>query len=168
MGFSGSMVVCRTDASLDDVQAITERDDGLDRETQLGNRWRVGTYFGRFIVDDAEAMLRELAAETGAPALTGFVIDSDCVEIDALGPDSGYWRACLAREAMAGHLTTDGLRVDEEFPSPQDATTHALAWAGEAGLSADTDVLLDILRRGQADPLAEDLFFDFLHSLGLR
>jgi hypothetical protein len=113
--------------------------------------------------------MNTLARETGAPALFGYVMDSDCVAVEAAAPESGGWTTCLARTEMAGYLgggDGDGLAVDDYFLEPADAAARAVAWAAEAGHTVGADPLLDVLT-ADPDPLAENLFFRFLDQLGV-
>jgi hypothetical protein len=109
-----------------------------------------------------------LAQESGAPALFGYVMDSDCVAVEAAAPESGTWTTCLARDVMAGYLGVDGegLGVDDYFLEPADAAGRAVAWAAEAGRTVPVEPLLDVLSSGP-DPLAENLFFRLLDRLGV-
>jgi hypothetical protein len=168
VGMWGSFVVCRSEQPLDDVTAIIERDDGLSGYWTGPSGWQVGEYPGSFIVDDAAQLLVDLVAETSAPALTGFVMDSDCVDIQAHASKSGSWRACLDRAAMASYLAEDGTSLADRFLAPADAAQRARQWAEEAGLSASPYRLEHLFGDAHADPLAEDLFFGLLTALGLE
>jgi hypothetical protein len=111
--------------------------------------------------------MNTLARETGAPALFGYVMDSDCVAVEAAAPDSGVWTACLARQAMAGYVGgEDELGVDDYFLEPADAAARAVSWAAEAGHAISAEPLLEVLT-ADPDPLAENLFFQFLDRLGV-
>lgn len=168
MGFWGSFLVCRTAGSVLDLAAVVERTEGLDDEhTYLGG-WRVGQFSGPELADNAARMLAELVGETNAPALTGFVLDSDAVIVEGLSRVTGYWRACLAREAMEGYCEDDGQDFHAQFPTAEQATASAVGWATHAGLTPDPDALLRTFQTAQADLFAEELFFTMLTHLGLR
>ena len=94
--------------------------------------------------------------------------DSACVAVEAAAPSGGAWTTCLARAVMAGYLegAEDGLGVDDYFLEPADAAERAVAWAAEAGRSVAVGPLLDVLG-AEPDPLAENLFFQFLDRLGV-
>ncbi|HEY3717595.1 MAG TPA: hypothetical protein VGL39_23975 [Jatrophihabitantaceae bacterium] len=112
-------------------------------------------------------MLEDLVRETNAPALTGFVMDSDCVDVRALGATSGPWRTCVDRAAMSAYLSEDGGNIDAQFLPAAGAAERAVAWAAEAGLPASSAGLELPFRDGHADPMAEDLFFELLDRLGV-
>jgi hypothetical protein len=168
MGFWGSFVLCRTDAALDEVAAIASRDEGLEEADHLGGGWQVGRYSGSFLADDADGMLNDLIAETGAPALTGFVLDSDCIDVHGRGSRSGHWHACLARASMARYVKEDGVDFDWEFLRPQAAADRAAAWAREARLDPDEPALLDVFSRPDGDLFAEPLFYALIRALGIN
>ncbi len=128
--------------------------------------------------------MNDLAGQTGAPALFGYVMDSDCVVVEAAAPESGAWTTCLARTAMAGYLGAerDGLTLEDYFLEPRDAAERAVAWAAEAGCAASAGELAEVLADdpdagegadgapgpgGERGPVAEDLFFRLLDRLGV-
>jgi hypothetical protein len=109
-----------------------------------------------------------LAAQTGAPALFGYVMDSASVVVEAAAPESGAWTTCLARAAMAGYLDAgnEGLTLEDYFLQPRDAAERAVAWAAEAGHEVAAEPLVEVLT-AEPDPLAENLFFRLLDRLGV-
>jgi len=165
MGFWGSFVLARAEQeSLLDLPPVTSRSEGLEEEVRLGD-WRLGRFEGPELAQDAGALLADLVAATGAPALTAFVLDSDAVVVDGLSA-AGPWRACLAREAMRGYCEDDG----EDFgiyPSATAAAAAAADWAREAGCTPDEQFLERVFATDEADLFAEDLFTSLLQALGL-
>ena len=114
--------------------------------------------------------MNTLARQTGAPALFGYVMDSDCVVVEAAGPESGAWATCLARRAMAAYLGDgQGRTVEDYFLEPRDAAERAVGWAAEAGRVAVERSLVEVLASepGPADPLAENILFRLLDRLGV-
>ncbi|MDG4864696.1 hypothetical protein P8605_41770, partial [Streptomyces sp. T-3] len=128
MGFWGYYVVGRSARPLAELDALSGVREGLTLNEQRADGWQIW----EAAVPEVGSMSR-VAEETGAPALFGFVMDSDCVAVEAAGPESGAWNACLAREAMAGYLSADGKEPDDLFLPPRDAAERAVAWAAEAG-----------------------------------
>ncbi len=87
--------------------------------------------------------MNALALETGAPALFGYVMNSECVVLEAAAPESGAWTTCLARSAMAGYVGAgrEGLTLEDYFLDPGDAAERAVRWAAEAGFDVNADAL---------------------------
>ncbi|WP_369233714.1 hypothetical protein AB5J56_17715 [Streptomyces sp. R21] len=164
MGFWGYYVVGRGDGPLAELPALAEARGMVLRSTGPGG-WQVWEYANG---EGEVGSMHALARETGAPALFGYVMDSDCVAVEAAAPDSGAWTTCLGRDAMAGYLGEDeqALTVDDYFLEPPDAAERAVAWAAEAGHEITAEPLLDVLT-AEADPLAENLFFRLLDRLGV-
>ncbi|MCG7205848.1 hypothetical protein [Streptomyces arenae] len=166
MGFWGSYVVCRSETPLDGLQAVVERHDGIDEHEHRPGGWQIGRYPGPELADEGPGMLAELAAETRAPALTGFVLDSDTVFVEGFSARAGHWRACLAREAAEAYCDDDDEDFAAEFPPAEAAARAAAAWAREAGLTPDPPGLLAVFAVADTD-WAEGLFFRLLDLLGI-
>ncbi|MFE7762712.1 hypothetical protein [Streptomyces sp. NPDC057438] len=178
MGYWGYYVVGRSGQPLAGLAALG-RAKGLTLCATAAGDWQVWAYPTGAPGTEAEGdagstgdvgNMNALARETGAPALFGYVMDSDCVVVEAAGPESGAWTTCLARRAMAAYLGDGGgLTVEDYFLEPRDAAERAVAWAAEAGRAADARVLADVLTSepGPADPLAENILFRLLDRLGV-
>ncbi|MFR0357825.1 hypothetical protein [Streptomyces sediminimaris] len=162
MGYWGYFVVGRSERPLTQLDALSGA-EGMELRTGAPGGWQVWEYPNG---EGEVGNMNTLAGETGAPALFGYVMDSDCVVVEASAPVSGAWTTCLARVAMAGYLGTDGLTVEDYFLEPRDAADRAVAWAAEAGHDVPAGPLLDVLN-AEADPLAENLFFRLLDRLGV-
>jgi hypothetical protein len=168
MGYWGYYVVGRAGRPLDRFDALTGVKGAITPYASASDGWQVWEYPSR---DGEVGNMNDLAEQTGAPALFGYVIDSACVVLDAAGPDSGAWTTCLARTATADYLGADelGLALEDYFLQPRDAADRAVAWAAEAGHPADADALLDVLAAdpGPENAQAEQLFFRLLDRLGV-
>ncbi|MHA5052637.1 hypothetical protein [Streptomyces sp. SD15] len=164
MGYWGYYVVGRSERPLAELDALADA-DGMVLRTTAPDGWQVWEYPSG---DGDVGSMNTLAGETGAPALFGYVMDSDCVVVEAAAPESGTWTTCLARAAMAGYLGAgeQGLTVDDYFLEPSDAAERAVTWAAEAGRTVVAGPLLEVLT-ADADPLAENLLFRFLDRLGV-
>ncbi|MFM9369485.1 hypothetical protein [Streptomyces sp. Da 82-17] len=162
MGFWGYYVVGHGERPLAELGGLGGVRDGLALHESRAEGWQIW----EASVPDVGSMDR-LAADSGAPALFGFVMDSACVAVEAAGPESGAWNACLAPDAMAAFLAAEGKEPDDLFLPPRDAAERAVAWAEEAGRApASAEDLAKVLR-APAEPSAELLFFRFLERLGL-
>lgn len=146
MGFWGSEILVRSARPLNELDAIASRDQGVEEIIRFADDWQWTQVAGLAIAEDAEAMLRDLVRETGAPALTGYVRDSDCIDLLGWAPQSGLWRACLSRSPMAVYLAEEGQTLDSVFLPPAEAAECAAMWAVEAGLSPDRAALAELFR----------------------
>lgn len=166
MGYWGYYVVGRSERPLAELDALAGAAGGMRLRTSAAGGWQVWEYPSGD--EDARGVgnMNTLALETGAPALFGYVMGSDCVVVEAAGPESGAWTTCLARGAMAEYLGGD---VEDYFLEPRDAAERAVAWAAEAGRVAAEQPLVDVLTSdpGPADPLAENILFRLLDRLGV-
>lgn len=162
MGFWGYYVVGRAGRPLGELDALGEARAGLALHERRADGWQIW----EAEVPDMGSMAK-LAQDSGAPALFGFVMDSACVAVEAAGPESGAWNACLAPDAMAGFLAADGKEPDDLFLPPQDAAERAAAWAEEAGCTPAAPADLVKVLTAPAEPSAELLFFHLFLRLGL-
>lgn len=121
-----------------------EPPDGGTVRTAAPDGWRVWEYGS----PDADVgSMNALAVRTGSPALFGCVMEGACVAVEAAAPESGGWTTCLGRKAAARLLGPDeqGLSLEDYFLDPGDAAGRAVAWAAEAGHTADAGALLAVL-----------------------
>ncbi|MFJ5776811.1 hypothetical protein [Streptomyces sp. NPDC093094] len=161
MGYWGYFVVGRSERPLGEIVGTK----GLVRRTSAPDGWQVWEYPS---ADGEVGSMNTLARETGAPALFGYVMDGAGVVLEAAGPESGAWTSCLAREATARCLGAgqEGPALEDYFLDPGDAADRAVAWAAEAGHTADAEILLDLFTTDDGE-LAENLFFRLLDRLGV-
>ncbi|MGX1511629.1 hypothetical protein [Streptomyces collinus] len=143
MGYWGYFVVGRAERPLAELEALSGAADMTLRQS-APEGWQVWEFAGG---DGDVGNMNDLAGQTGAPALFGYVMDSDCVVVEAAAPESGAWTTCLARTAMAGYLGAerDGLTLEDYFLEPRDAAERAVAWAAEAGRVARARELTEVL-----------------------
>jgi hypothetical protein len=166
MGFWVSFVLVRGQRSVLEWPALAEYEDSLGHEEQHGP-WLLARFEGGDLEGHGEALIPDLAQESGAPALMGFVLDSDAVELDACSASGGYWRACLVRNVMRGYCEDD----DSDFGVyllPSAAVAAAASWAKDAGLTSQLPALETVFAVEEAEMFeAENVFFDLLRALGL-
>ncbi|GAA1418752.1 hypothetical protein GCM10009601_14650 [Streptomyces thermospinosisporus] len=165
MGFWGYFVVGRAERPLAGLDALAGAAQGMTLRTSAPGGWQVWEYPS---AGGDIGNMNDLARETGAPALFGYVMDSDCVVVEAAAPESGAWTTCLARTAMARYIGggEEELTVDDYFLEPRDAARRAVDWAAEAGHAVSADDLVEVLS-ADPDPVAENLFFRLLDRLGV-
>ncbi|MET8801989.1 hypothetical protein [Streptomyces sp. NPDC004546] len=164
MGYWGYFVVAESASPLGGL-ACTRATPGLTLNRRLSGDWQVWEHPAEPEIE-ADDLALALAEETGKPALVGFVMDSDCVVIEAADSSNGAWTACLSPKAMAGYLADDGQRPEDWMLAPNQAAEHAVTWARLTGHQVANAPLVEIFQK-EADPFAEDLFFALLGSLGL-
>lgn len=164
MGYWGYFVVGRGERPLAELDALSGAAGGLTLRTSAPEGWQLWEYPGEGDIGN----MNDLARETGAPALFGYVMNGDCVVVEAASPESGAWTTCLARTAMAGYLDgqQEGLTVDDYFLEPADAAERAVFWAEEAGHTVSPEDLAGILK-AEPEEMAENLFFRLLDRLGV-
>ncbi|AZI58095.1 hypothetical protein EH165_08030 [Nakamurella antarctica] len=167
--FTGSLVICKTAKSLDEVEALTSRDEGLEGTSLLPGGWQLGQYYGEDIEREIADVLVDLVAETGSPALSGFVWDSECVLVSAYSEQTGLWRACLDHEAGTQMLQEECDEDINDMYLPADqAAERALKWAQEAGLTPIAQDLHDVFHADKGEGQANKLFYDLTFALGIQ
>lgn len=168
MGFTGTLVLCRVSAPIGEIDAIVEYDDWCEWSEQLPGGWQVGQWPGTQLAAHTREIVANIAELTSAPALAGFVEDSDYVHLDAAAPDTGSWSTYLARDGARAHYDDgQGPAIDGVQPDPQEVTELAVAWATEAGLAPSPEALAAIFTTQWAPAPAEEMFFDLLTGLGV-
>ena len=103
--------------------------------------------------------VRGIAAETGAPAVGAYFIDSDVGIVEAAIDAQTAWSGALDRASAKGH----GAPLDE-YPVEQ-AVSGALDWSHTAGLDADEKLIRVAFTQSRV--FAEDLFHTLLVGLGV-
>ncbi|SOD84264.1 hypothetical protein [Streptomyces sp. Ag109_G2-15] len=164
MGYWGYFAVAESASPLGGL-ACTRAIPGLTLNRRLSGDWQVWEHPAEPDIE-ADDLALALAEETGKPALVGFVMDSDCVVIEAADSTNGAWTACLSPKAMAGYLAEDGQQLEDWMLAPEQAAEHAVNWARLTGRQVAMAPLVEVFQK-EADPFAEDLFFTLLGSLSL-
>ncbi|PZF97166.1 hypothetical protein C1I93_12610 [Micromonospora endophytica] len=146
------MLVARSDRPLSELPAV--RGVAALEESVLRAGWRSAKLDG-----DPDGVLPALVADTGAPVLTAYVLDSDLADVQALTPGGLSWRAYLHEETA----------LEYGAPSPpyprDEVLQRATAWAVEADLTATATALEAAL--DNQNVFVEDTFAELLDALGL-
>jgi hypothetical protein len=151
MGYFGRIVTARSAESLAGQAALGGAQ--VLQETTFG-AWRSAQLDG-----DPAGALAALVAQTGAPALSAYIVDSDLADVRAQSPAGNDWRTYL-HPAMAEDYHAP------ELPETADEVVRlALAWSAEAGLTADRDALVTVLEA--ENTFAEDTYAELLDALGV-
>ncbi len=149
MGYTGRIVVARSGQRLAETLDAAVLD-----EKDLGDGWQSLQLDG-----DLRSANESLVDQTGAPALSAFIVDSDLADVSGQAPSGVRWRAYLhenkALQMGAPPLTT----------SRDEVVRQALAWSAEAGLPASEGALRSAL--DAHNTFAEETFDELLAALGL-
>jgi hypothetical protein len=164
MGYWGYFAVAESTSPLGDLSCTRAIPD-LTINRRLAGDWQVWEHPGEPVIE-ADDLALALAEETGNPALVGFVMDSDCVVIEAVDSSNGAWTACLNPKKMARYLAEDGQQLEDWMLAPDQAAEHAVNWARLTGRLVTRGPLVDLFQK-EAEPFAEDLFFTLLETLTL-
>jgi hypothetical protein len=152
MGYSGRIVVARTDGRLAEAEALTGV--AVLNETTYRHGWQSVQLDG-----DPRVATRTLVEQTQAPALSAYILDSDLADVSALAPSGLAWRTYLHEDAA---LELGAPELD----TPRDEVVRrALAWSAEAGLAASQAALVAAL--DAHNTFAEETFEELLAALGL-
>ena len=152
MGNFGGMIAARSDA----LEALL-RSAGITGEAwDLRDGWQCASLPEPEGIANA---VREIAAQTGAPAVGAFFMDSDFGVVEAATDARTTWSGILDR------------RLAEEYGAPLNeypadaAVDHALAWSRTARLDADEDLIRVAFTQSRV--FAEDLYHTLLVGLGI-
>lgn len=150
MGYWGHLVLARSGGAPEEF--------GTDAEPvrDYAGGWRVHRAGGEG--PDLPGAVRALATRTGAPALAGYVLDSDCAVLAAATPDGPVWSTLLNPDLAAEY--------GAPRPDPGADLDAALRWAVAGGLAPDEAAVRAAL--AGAATFVEDQFFALLDALGLR
>src|SRR3982751_955369 len=114
MGYTGRILVARSPRPLSELAAV---DEVLDEATYRGE-WRSAQLDG-----DLPGALPTLVAETGAPALSAFILDSDVADVEALSPGGVAWHVYLHGE------TAQSYGAPELPQTAEEVVGQAQAWS---------------------------------------
>jgi hypothetical protein len=152
MGYTGRILLARTGRSLAGSPALGGADI-LD-ETEHGDGWWRAQLEG-----DPRGAVAAPVTATGAPAVSAYVLDSDCADVEGRGPGGAHWHTYLHPETAAEFGAPD-------LDQPADEVTRqAVAWSAEAGLTADAEAVRAVL--GVHQVFVEDTLVDLLDALGV-
>ncbi len=167
MGYWGVFTLARTSEPIDEQEVIAEVSDGAASCEQRGP-WQVSEFWEEDVYSAADVVLSQLVATTDAPALVGFVLDSDCVWVDGLAPAGQRFRVCIARDATQSYLDEHDQDIDQTFLDPEAATQAAVHWSAAAGLTPTTEVLTELFTRDELDVgVGQGAWFTLMEALGV-
>ncbi|GAA2568904.1 hypothetical protein GCM10010435_48460 [Winogradskya consettensis] len=147
MGYTGRILVARTGKPFEGANLLHEID--------LGNGWRWAQLDG-----DARGALAALVEESGRPALSAYVMDSDVADVEALSPSGSGWHTYLHPDTAAE------FGAPELEESADEVLMQALAWAAEAGLIPDPEAIRALLTAHNT--FAEETLRELVAALGIN
>ncbi|PXY18319.1 hypothetical protein [Prauserella flavalba] len=157
MGFTGSLILTRTQTP----PTVLEPLAGLEVEL-VGWRvdhWQLAAIDGH--LPDVPGCAAALVDATAAPVLIAVISDSDTALLLSDSPGGHQWITVLNAPAdSAGRAAVADIRAMTAIAET------AVAWAAEAGHTADTDAVLEALCAADRDNRAADEAFS--HALDAR
>jgi hypothetical protein len=146
MSLFGYFLVARCDRPAGELACVQrvcrESVEGIRAGTLCGTRVD-GDWQYVQVLDGWGLTAPDVVAETGAPALVVYVIESAVGVVEAATPDGRSWLGCLN--------PADAVRAFEFSPeqagSPAETTDLALAWAAAAGRAGDADAVTAAIER---------------------
>ena len=156
MGFSGIIVVARSDRPLSELDSIRAC-GGARVWSGVDKNWQA-IQIGDATDDPPPALL----SETGAPILVARVVNGAFALVQASSPTGLSWTGVL------GPDQAERYPLPEEFlVPPEEVVDPAVDWAREAGRHPNVDRLEDVLL-AEPEPTAEELVFELLDALGFE
>jgi hypothetical protein len=150
VGFTGSLILARSDAPLSDLAPLA----GLDVAVvgRRSDRWQLAAVAEH--AQDTAGWAAALVAPTTAPVLIAMVHDSDSALLLADSPGRHRWIAVL------NALPDTGMRATVAHSTAMRPIAQAaVAWAAEAGHTAATEPVLEALGAADRDNRAADKAF---------
>jgi hypothetical protein len=140
MGYTGHVVLARSDGRLDELACIDDLLVAVSDNVFDGG-WRLG-FLGQCDDDlGSGSLAAALVGETGAPAIAMYVCDSDFA-VSACATPGGIGCAFYLDEQNCLSQFED---YDEVEPLNADAIPVLMAWAAEAGFAPDRDRLTEAI-----------------------
>ncbi|MFD7022603.1 hypothetical protein [Promicromonospora sukumoe] len=183
MGFTGHLVVARSDGPLPKVSLLESIAEDHPPDVIVDQAWLTTAGWQQVHVEagywDEEhpTALADLVRETGAPACSAWVLDSDCAIVTGLAPGGRPWRTALHLDTVLHYAEDDPEAVfcpdgmdPEEFVRRLDAhiphaAANVIAWAIAAGFPAVDPARIEDLLRTRSD-FVEETFDDVLAAFG--
>ena len=154
MGFTGSLILARTQTPLTDVEPMA----GLEVELvgRHADDWQLAAIDGH--LPDVPGCAAALVDTTAAPVLIAVISDSDTALLLADSPGGHQWITVLNAPAdSAGRAAVADIRAMTAIAET------AVAWAAETRHTADTEAVLEALCAADRDNRAADEAFS--HAL---
>ena len=151
MGYTGQILVARSSRPLSELAAVNA--EVLYESTYNGD-WRSAQLDG-----DQPGAVVALIAETGAPVVSAYIVDSDLADVEASSPAGVAWHVYLHEDTALSYGAP-------ALPHTADEVVElARAWSAEAGLTFDPVALREALE--VHNTFAEETLHELLDGLGV-
>jgi hypothetical protein len=146
MGFTGSLVLARTRTLLTDLEPVTRHE--VEVVGRRDDGWQLAAVHTGYIQDPL-TWAAVLVDATAAPVLIAAVSDSDTAQLAADSPDGHRWVAVLNALVEGDSATT----ISSHAATVADVV---VAWAAEAGQTADLEAIVEALCAADRDNRTAD------------
>ncbi|WP_433299654.1 hypothetical protein ACQP2F_00390 [Actinoplanes sp. CA-030573] len=161
MGYSGTIVVGRSERPLVELRALRRFGYRHHWLRQLGDGWQLVETAGWDDPPDLVGATRALSAESGSPSFGAYVNDSDCA---GMCVDDGPLTHLPDVDAPCA-VYSHGAGKEPEPRAVDEVVDEFVAWSGRAGLTADAARIRHALT---GDEVADELLFRLVEALGVR
>jgi hypothetical protein len=147
MGFTGLLILARTEAPLTDLYPLAGH--GAELVSRRHDHWQLAAVAGH--TEDTPDWVAALVETTAAPVLIAAVDDSDTALLLADSPEAHRWISVLGAPAdSAGRAAVADIRAMTAIAEV------AVAWAAETGRTVATEPVLEALCAADRDNQAAD------------
>ncbi|WP_433324169.1 hypothetical protein [Spirillospora sp. CA-294931] len=161
MDLWGHHVVGRDDRPLTELRALRPYADAVAGSRARDDNWQICSLEPGADLADSLALLVQLAAETGAPALLASVTSDESASVEGFSGPAGYWRAFIpSRRPQLRRVTPVPAPVADEVAA------GAARWAAAAGHSVAPGPIVELLCASE-NTGTDDVLEELLNRLGL-
>jgi hypothetical protein len=153
VGYWGHMIATRGRQDQEHIAALDAFGEHQRTIAENHHGWLVSQVYGG--EPDLASAVAAVAAQTQAPAVGAYIVDSDCAIVEAATPGGARWSAALNPERAAEYGAPTA--------TPEAATTAAGTWAQAAQLPHDDDLIRHVLT--SEETFAEDQFLALLSAI---
>jgi hypothetical protein len=183
MGFSGDLVVARSDGPLEEIPLFAALvgphapEAGVERAWLTSTGWQAVDVTSHSWDGQRLQTLTELAHWTSAPVSAARVLDSDCAIVTGLAPGGRPWHTALHIDSIVttaeyepdSVLCPEGMDPEEYGDRLRAHVPHAAAdiaaWGAAAGFAAVDPALIEELLRAES-VFVEETWDGVLEALG--
>lgn len=153
MGYWGHMIATRAPQDQQHITALDAFGDHQQTVAENHHGWLVSQVCGA--EPDLSSAIAAVAAQTHAPAIVAYILDSDCAIVKAATPAGARWSAVLNPERAAEY--------GAPAAAPAATTTTAATWAQTAQLAHNDNLIRRALTTEET--FAEDQLLALLTAM---